>query len=54
MSLFVIHSQYMKDEAVTIRLEADLLKKLRELAEKDQRSLSNYIRLVLTNHVKKV
>ncbi|HEX9650480.1 MAG TPA: TraY domain-containing protein [Cyclobacteriaceae bacterium] len=44
----------MKDESITIRIDAETLNRLRELAEKDQRTLSNYIRLVLTKHIEKV
>lgn len=38
-------------EKVSITIDEDLLKKLRALAEDDDRSLSQYINLVLKQHV---
>jgi predicted transcriptional regulator len=37
----------MKEEIVTIRMDADLKKELQKLADKDQRNLSDYLRLQL-------
>ena len=37
----------MKEEIVTIRMEEDLKKELQKLADKDQRNLSDYLRLQL-------
>lgn len=36
---------------LTLRMPDDLLKTLREMAEKDRRSLSDYVRIVLEDHV---
>ena len=38
-------------EKVSITIDADLLVKIREQAEHDNRSLSQYINLVLKKHV---
>ncbi len=38
-------------DSVSITLDSDLLKKVRELAERDGRSLSQYIDMVLKKHV---
>jgi len=37
----------MKEEIVTIRMDADLKDALQKLADKDQRNLSDYLRLQL-------
>lgn len=37
---------------VSITLDADIIEKLKELAEKDDRSFSQYINLVLRNYLK--
>ena len=37
----------MKEEIVTIRMDADLKTELQKLADKDQRNLSDYLRLQL-------
>ena len=37
---------------VSLTLDEDITEKLRELAERDDRSLSQYINLVLKEHVK--
>lgn len=37
----------MKDETLVIRIDADLKKKLKTLAEKDSRSLSDFVYLQL-------
>ncbi len=41
-------------ERVSITLDDDVIKKLKELAEKDDRSLSQYINLILKKYVKDV
>jgi predicted transcriptional regulator len=41
----------MKEEIVTIRMEEDLKKELQKLADKDQRNLSDYLRLQLKRFV---
>lgn len=38
-------------EKISITIDADLLVKLRQLAEEDDRSLSQYINLVLKQHI---
>ena len=38
-------------EKISITIDADLLKELREKAEKDDRSLSQYINLILKKHL---
>ena len=40
-------------EKISITVDGDLLEKLREEAEKDDRSLSQYINLVLKEHIKR-
>jgi predicted transcriptional regulator len=40
-------------EKVSITIDDDVLKRLRELAEADDRSLSQYINLVLKQHIDK-
>ena len=37
----------MKEEIVTIRMDTDLKTELQKLADKDQRNLSDYLRLQL-------
>lgn len=37
-------------EKISITIDTDLLEKLRQLAEQDDRSLSSYINLVLKKH----
>ena len=37
---------------ISITIDEDLLEKARELAERDDRSLSQYINLVLRQHLK--
>lgn len=41
-------------ERVSITLDNDLIPKIRELAENEDRSLSQYINLVLKEHLKKL
>lgn len=40
-------------EKISITIDEDLLKKLRALAEEDERSLSQYINLILKKHIEK-
>ena len=40
-------------EKISITIDNDLLEKLRSLADKDERSLSQYINLVLKKHIEK-
>lgn len=40
-------------EKISITIDSDLLEKLREEAEKDDRSLSQYINLLLKERIKK-
>ena len=38
-------------EKISITIDADILKELREKAEEDDRSLSQYINLILKKHL---
>lgn len=40
-------------EKISITIDEDVLKKLKFLSENDDRSLSQYINLVLKEHIKK-
>ncbi len=40
-------------EKISITIDSDVLEKLRTLAENDERSLSQYINLVLKSHLTK-
>ena len=40
-------------EKISITIDGDLLEKLKVLAEEDDRSLSQYINLVLKKHIEK-
>lgn len=40
-------------EKISITIDEDLLKKLRALAEEDERSLSQYINLILKKYIEK-
>lgn len=42
---------YMKETPISLRLDRELRKTLELLAEKDLRTLSDYIRVVLIRHV---
>jgi hypothetical protein len=42
----------LKDK-ISITIDGDILEKLRERAEEDDRSLSQYINLVLKEHLKR-
>lgn len=39
-------------QTISVRLDEETLEKLKELADKDQRTLSNYIQIVLRNYIK--
>ena len=41
-------------EKISITIDADLLEKLKVEAEKDDRSLSQYINVVLKKHLKEI
>ena len=41
-------------EKISITIDSDLLEKLKEEAEKDDRSLSQYINLALKQHIKDI
>jgi len=49
---FCITFEYMKDKVMTIRLEKETQDKLKEMAGKDGRSVSNYVRFILDKIVK--
>lgn len=40
-------------ERISITIDGDILEKLREEAEYDDRSLSQYINIILKEHIKK-
>ena len=40
-------------EKVSITLDEDIVQKIRELAENDERSFSQYINMVLKYHIKR-
>lgn len=40
-------------EKVSITLDEDIVQEIRELAENDERSFSQYINMVLKNHIKR-
>lgn len=41
-------------QKVSVTLDEDIVKKVKELAEEEQRSFSQYVNLVLTEHLKKL
>ena len=41
-------------EKISITIDGDLLEKVKKAAEDDERSLSQYINLVLKEHIKKL
>ena len=43
----------MKSETIFARVSLEFKNKLQKLADKDKRTLSDYIRLVLEDHVQK-
>lgn len=38
-------------EKISITIDSDIVKKIKELAEKDERSFSQYINMVLKEHI---
>lgn len=40
-------------EKISITIDGDILEKIKDAAEKDDRSLSQYINIVLKEHLKK-
>jgi len=42
-----------KDSRIALRMDSDLTAKIQKLADKDGRSVSDYVRRVLVNHTKK-
>lgn len=40
-------------EKISITIDCDILEKIREEAENDDRSLSQYINIILKQHIKK-
>jgi len=40
-------------EKISITIDSDILEKIKKAAEKDDRSLSQYINIVLKEHLKK-
>lgn len=40
-------------EKISITIDGDVLEKIKELADRDDRSLSQYINIVLKEHVKR-
>ena len=40
-------------EKISITIDGDVLEKVKELADRDDRSLSQYINIVLKEHVKR-
>jgi len=45
------YSVVVKETPISLRLDKELRKALEELAAKDLRTLSDYIRMVLTRHI---
>ena len=41
-------------EKISITIDSDLLEKLRQMAENDERSLSQYINLALKKHLEEI
>ena len=41
-------------QKVSVTLDEDIVKRMKELADEEQRSFSQYINLVLTEHLKKL
>ena len=54
--MYNVGGDYMKPlkEKISITVDSDILEKVRYEAEKDDRSLSQYINLVLKEHIKKL
>ena len=40
-------------EKISITIDWDVLERLKQLAEEDERSLSQYVNMILKNHIKK-
>ncbi len=40
-------------EKISITIDSDILEKIRKEAEEDERSLSQYINIILSRHIKK-
>ena len=38
-------------EKISITIDSDIVKKIKEMAEKDERSFSQYINMVLKEHI---
>ena len=41
-------------EKISITIDSDILAKIKEQAENDDRSLSQYINIILKQHIKKI
>jgi len=41
----------IEKQILSMRLDESIIKKIKELAEKDNRSLSNYIETILKQHI---
>lgn len=41
-------------EKISITIDWDVLERLKQLAEEDERSLSQYVNMILKNHIKKI
>ena len=41
-------------EKISITIDSDILKKLKDEAEKDDRSISQYLNVVLQEHIKNI
>ena len=41
-------------QKVSVTLDEDIVKRVKELADEEQRSFSQYVNLVLTEHLKKI
>ncbi len=41
-------------QKVSITLDEDIIKKIKELSEKEQRSFSQYVNLILAEHLKRL
>lgn len=53
LSIRVLHMKPLKQK-ISITLDEDIIKKLKELSEECDRSLSQYINLVLKEHLKNI
>ena len=41
-------------QKVSVTLDEDIVKRVKELADEEQRSFSQYVNLVVTEHLKKI